>query len=449
MKRLAKSFVLASAALLLSGTAYSQSPAAPAHFDMTPEADLREVLAPPPADATTADAVAAPAAPKPDLVRYLLPEASVRLAGENDRRDYHIYLTAAQAAASATLQLGYINALVAAPETSRLRVEINGTTVANTPVGSSSSVATVSAQVPQGVLQPGFNLVTIRADQRHRTDCSVESTYELWSDISGADTFLAFSGQRVGLLSRLDDMAAAGWGADGQSSLRLVMPERTAIENGLVAAQVVQDLALNIRNDHLRVTFGNQLPLTAEAGALTVFVGTASAMPEQFASLAAEARNGPVAAFATDAANTLVLSGPNWAGVEKAMESVRTIAAQYPPVGNAIPPRAAHALPVPILESETTTSFSSMGVAGTSFNGRRYRTSFDFGLPADFYANKYGQAEINLRAAYSGEVLPGSQIDVYVNGQIASVTPILRTNDALRDLSIKVPMTGLKSSHPC
>jgi hypothetical protein len=423
--------------IAMSGTAYAQT----AHFDMSPEAQLAPAAQ---AASEPAPETSAPVVALPDLTRHLLPAGTVRLTGENDSRNYQIYLTAAQAAAPAKLQLGYINALVVAPESSRIRAEINGVTIINTAPASSAAVAEIAAEIPKGTLRAGFNQVSIRADHRHRTDCSIGSTYELWSEINGSRTFLSFSGSRVGALSRLDDIAAVGWDGAGTTTIRLVMPDRTAVENGVVAADLVQAIALNLRAVNAQVEIADRLSTGPEAGVLNVLLAPAHALPPTTGALRDEAADGPLAAFAPGLPGTLVLSGPDWTHVQQAIEDLRVVAAQYPQFEGSLPPRADRARPVPVLEGAGTTLFSQFGIDSFSFNGRRYRSEFDFALPADFYANKYGQAQIRLSAAYSGEVLPGSQIDVFVNGQIASVTPIYRTDGALRDLPIKVPMASFR-----
>ena len=426
--------------LLLPLLLIAPASAQPLPFDMSPEADLRIVS---PAAAGAGD-LAVPVPPAPELLRYLIPEQSVRLVGENDRRGYEIYLTAAQAAAPASLHLGYLNALVVAPEASRLRVEINRTTVLNTPISSSAKTGEVVVEVPDGVLQPGFNTVMIRADQRHRTDCNVGSTYELWSNLDNATTYLALGGERVGVLSRLDDMAAVGVNDQGTTTIRLIMPQRSGLEAGPLVADLVQALARNLRTPNPVVEFATSVSGNAAPGVLNVVVATSTALPSAAGALAAEAVIGPVAAFVPDSANTLVLSGPDWNTIEAAVESVRVISQQYPQYENMLPPRADHMLPVPMLTGASTVTLESLGVDAFSFNGRRFQTSFDIALPADFYADRYGQAELRLNAAYSRDVQPGSQIEIFVNGQIASVTPILRTDDALRDLQIKIPMVGFR-----
>ena len=66
-------------------------------------------------------------------------------------------------------------------------------------------------------------------------------------------------------------------------------------------------------------------------------------------------------------------------------------------------------------------------------------------LPSDFYASAYGQATLLLDAAYSGEVLPGSHLDVFVNDQITATAPITTSGgEILRHLPIRLLMTHFK-----
>ncbi len=108
-------------------------------------------------------------------------------------------------------------------------------------------------------------------------------------------------------------------------------------------------------------------------------------------------------------------------------------------------PRLDLPYPLPMMEEGTTASLASLGTDRLEFNGRRFTTTMQFELPADFYAYRYGELELVLEAAYSRDVLPGSEIDIYTNGQIASATPMLRTEGGLlKDTRIRIPMTNLR-----
>ena len=79
------------------------------------------------------------------------------------------------------------------------------------------------------------------------------------------------------------------------------------------------------------------------------------------------------------------------------------------------------------------------------FSGSAIPSRFYIGLPGDFYSDAYGEATLYLDAAYTGDVLPGSHIDVYANGFIAANVPLTSADgDILQHLPIKVAMTHLR-----
>ncbi len=138
-------------------------------------------------------ATATPAAA--EFRRYVVPFADLRLEGEYDRRSWSIYLTPEQAAAPAKFNFAYQNAVVVAPEASQLTIFLNNRAIGQQQIGSPDNASAISFDVPRGLLQPGANLVTFEVTQRHRTDCNIQSTYELWSDIDPAKTYLSFAEQ--------------------------------------------------------------------------------------------------------------------------------------------------------------------------------------------------------------------------------------------------------------
>ncbi|WP_353622786.1 cellulose biosynthesis cyclic di-GMP-binding regulatory protein BcsB [Aliirhizobium terrae] len=90
-------------------------------------------------------------------------------------------------------------------------------------------------------------------------------------------------------------------------------------------------------------------------------------------------------------------------------------------------------------------SLSELGVDNVEFAGRRIRTNFNIGVPADFYANAYGEATLLLDAAFAESVLPGSHFDIYVNGNIASTMPITSPEGGiLRHMPIRVTLRHFK-----
>lgn len=416
--------------------------AQPAPFDMTPESGLR--TAPPPPYSTPGNAQPIPAQPvvAQRFEHYVLPSGDFRLTGEESRQANLVYLTKAQAEAPARLQLSYINAVVVAPEISQLAIRINGTELVRNAIASSSAPSMIAIDVPAGLLREGANRIEFSASQRHRTDCTVSSTYELWTEIDSGTALLSFEGRDVGQIRQLSDLAAIGVDADGATTIRLITPDLDDPEATHIAIELAQKLALALRVPNLHVERATNLSEAYAPGTLDVVLGPVAGLPGTLAQYGGQAGAGPIAALLTlpSQANTLLVSGPDWAGVAQATDAILAAA----PI-SAERPRIDLPDAIPTLLGGQSLFLSDLGVPTTEFNGRRYTALFQFELPPDFYANLYGEAELVLDAAYSSDVLPGSEIDIFTNGQIASATPLLRTDGGLfRDTVIRLPMKNLR-----
>ncbi|MGV3575353.1 MAG: cellulose biosynthesis cyclic di-GMP-binding regulatory protein BcsB [Devosia sp.] len=412
--------------------------AQPAPFDMSPESD--RVVVPVP-EAPSAPVEVAPVAP-PAFSRFIVPGASLRLVGEEAKQGVVVYLTAAQAAAPATLNFSLLNALVVAPEISSLRVRINQTEIAATPIASSSGATPVSIEVPAGVLRPGANIVDFRATQRHRTDCTVESTYQLWTEIAGNSAQLVFEGENLERIAQLTDIGAVGVDETGNTTLRIIAPDLADPVAQAAALHLVQQIGLALRTPKLSVVLADAPSEERLPGVLDVAIMPAAELPAEFQMAQAQASAGPLAAMLPmpSGANTLVVSGPNWDTILRAGDALASAAPVSPER-----PRFDLPSPLPLMQGGASANLASLGVDRLEFNGRRYTTQLQFELPADFYAYRYGELELVLDAAYSSDVLPGSEIDIYTNGEIASATPLLRTDGGtLKNTRIRIPMTNLR-----
>ena len=146
------------------------------------------------------------------------------LPGEYARRSWSIFLTPEQAAAKATLRLGYQNAIIVAPEASRLTLAINGDRLVDAPIASPERNSSLTVEIPAGTLHAGLNDLELTASQRHRTDCSIESTYELWTQIDPAETYLSLEAAASLRWKRVDDIRAIGADDEGATTFNLIVP---------------------------------------------------------------------------------------------------------------------------------------------------------------------------------------------------------------------------------
>ena len=141
-----------------------------------------------------------------------------------------------------------------------------------------------------------------------------------------------------------------------------------------------------------------------------------------------EAATRPWIGFAVDrrlGSAILIASGPSQAEVESAIEALAGPTERPPGVPrtevDTITWRAPDA---PLIVGERSVRLANLDIGTQEFSGRRFRTEFSVALPADFYAEFYGEAVLYLDAAYGPMVRPGSRFDVYVNGRITATLPL-------------------------
>ncbi|MBY5552846.1 cellulose biosynthesis cyclic di-GMP-binding regulatory protein BcsB [Rhizobium leguminosarum] len=480
--------IVAASLLLLNASAFAQAQTAP--FDMSgerpPGASVTPRLAPPaaaapvpvtppvsviPAPATSAAPVPPPIAvqpqptapapqaaamantaapPRPGVVRrFVVPFSKLGLGGEYDRRSWSVYLTPEQAAAKASFTFSYQNSIVVAPEPSALTVYLNNRPIGQQRVGSPDGSSAVTFEVPPGLLQPGANLVTFEADQRHRTDCSIQSTYELWSNIDPAGTYLSFAGRDAAELSSADAIRAIGVDGAGKTEFDIVVPALEQPGTTKPLLRLAQGLSVLSSMPNQIFAFSTASLPAGGAGKLSVLVGTAAELRPLFPGLPPGAESAALAAFATDPRSgspVLLISGPSWQAVSSAIDTLVAPTDRSSDVRRDVLTTERWSAPnAPLVFSDTNIALSQLGVKTTEFSGRRLRTSFNIAVPADFYANAYGEAKVLLDAAYTDNVMPGSHIDIYVNDNIASTVPITTTSGGiLRHLPIRVTMRHFK-----
>ena len=442
--------ILAALALPLlaaAGQAQQQPPAAgPAPFLIDPSQKPKPKPAPEPARPSTP---AAPAAATPvGAAKPLLPAPRVTLEGESDSRSWAFYLTQDQAAAETSLDIAFQNALVVMPEASRLTVRVNGERVTEQPIASSDRMARVSVPLRKGLLRPGQNTIAFEAVQRHRTDCTLGSTYELWTRIDGAGTRLSFKGDARQFRYRgIDDLPAIGGDEGGQTVINIVAPSASRAIAGNTILAVAQGVALRGRYGQVEVRVLERPPERLRPGALTVVVGTSNELRDLLGTLPEEAATRGFIGFAANSKlgpATLLVTGQGWPDIEATVAKVLTEPVSRPTNMNRTSMDTAswHMPDAPYVADRRVLRFADLGIPTQESTGRRLRVRALMAMPGDFYANAYGEATLYLDGAYSEEVLPGqSRIEIFVNGNVAATVPLNTTNGGLfQQFPITVPL---------
>ncbi len=166
----------------------------------------------------------------------------LRFEGETSAKTWPIYVTAAEARTRARVHIGFTHAISVMPEASSLSISVNDVPIAQTPIAAATDPGALDVELPRGLLTPGYNSLRIAVSQRHRVDCSMEATYELWTQVDPASSGLAFPGVSDPHIEVLDDLAAISPDASGAVTIRLVLPDgadAAAVDNAMRAVEAV------------------------------------------------------------------------------------------------------------------------------------------------------------------------------------------------------------------
>lgn len=433
-----------------------QAPAQPMPPRAAPAAPTQSPVTAAPPATTHAPDQAVPAQPKPAPAvsaqsrrRYLVPARRLVLEGEEAERNWSIYLEDDEATGAAELQVSFQNAVVVAPEASSLKVFINGNLLINESIAAADAPRPVKVAVPAGLLQPGGNRIRMLAVQRHRTDCDIRSTYDLWTEIDPAQTFLLVDGHRTTPDSIQESVRAIGVDATGHSQFQIWMPALGQTNAASAVLRLSQGLALMAAMPNLSFHFSATDTPTPGRGQLGLIIGTWSELQPLFPTLPETARQAAIASVLPgqgENGETLLVSGPTWDSIRNAVDTIiGTVDVQDGTHQDVMTTQRWQAPDAPLLLGGENIPLSQLGLETVEFSGRRLRMAFTIAVPSDFYANAYGEATLLLDAAFTDEVRPGSHIDVFVNGNIASTLPIKATQGGIfNQLPVKVPLRHIR-----
>lgn len=379
--------------------------------------------------------------------RPIVPFRTLRLDGEIAYRTWSVFLSAAEAARGGTLSIAFTNSVLVLPEASRLRVFLNGRQIAQTAIDSPDRTKVIALPVSSDVLRAGENAIRIEAEMRHRIDCSINATYELWTRIDTRLTGFTFAGDRIPLVN-LNDLPAVGVGPNGATRLRVIQRDPGQSGNIDRMLRVVQSASLRGRFvQPLVEVVGNSGEYQPGAGVLNIAIGVYDDVRSLSPGVPAAASTGPVTALidTPELGPTVIITGPNERAIDLAL--ARFDAPEEP---GAVQPAIAATPPWLVpgsvrVNGPRTVTLRQAGVETLNFSGRRFATDFSVTLPPDFYAAAYGEARLLLDAAYSADVLPGSRLSVYVNGVLSTAISFTSSSgQVLDDFPITLVMQNFR-----
>lgn len=414
----------------------TQSGSAPAQ-DGPPAAFAIARTAPAPAQATAQAMRTDGLAPLPANA------ADLTFNGESARREFPVYVMAAETALPARLVLAYQSTVSVMPESSAMQVFVNDVPVGGARLGTGGAEPLV-IDLDAGILQPGYNQVRIVVDQHHRVDCSVAGTYELWTSIDPARSGLQFPGARTGV-ENLDDLAAlVRLGAGGGVAIHNALSAGVSGQEVDRAIGAIQSAILLGDFADARIDFGP----SSGAATLDVIVGTPSSLPD--APSAWLAGNTALAGLTFEpAAGTaparLVVMGSNADELDRNLAALASAAQSRKPAGTIPGIRALAGERGARIAGGEVLTLRDLGMTSRQFAGRFYREEVGFHLPADFYAADYADASFTLNAGYAAGLAQDAQLVVRANKRVVATVALSSTKRGIiENQKLRLPLSALR-----
>ncbi|MBV9702998.1 MAG: cellulose biosynthesis cyclic di-GMP-binding regulatory protein BcsB, partial [Methylobacteriaceae bacterium] len=391
-------------------------------------------------------AVAAPAFASQRSARLLRIGADarqLRFEGETVSKAWPMFVTVAQAKTHARMRLAYTNAVSVMAEASKLTLSINDVTVAETQIAAPNGPGVLNVDLPSGLLEPGYNALRISVQQRHKVDCSIGATYELWTQVDPAATGLIFPDAGDIQAAELDDLRAISPDEAGATPIRAVLPPDAGPSSVERTLRAVGRLAL--RGGFVRPVVDVATEPGTQPG-LAVIVGTTEELRKARRDLTI-AENEPVVVKPGSAPGQIevVVAGQTDADVDRAIESLWSPASPQQVGGTPAGMEALVAAGGYRVNAASTIRLRDLGVHSEEFTGRLFRTTFDIVMPPDFFSAEYGKASLRVDAGYAQGLDPRSQILVRVNDRdAASLSLPNRGGDIFRKRTIAMSLADLR-----
>lgn len=336
--------------------------------------------------------------------------------GESQKRTIVFVAQAAQTAGINNLLLNLQSAISDAPESSRLTVALNDQQLGTMPLRAGDPY-TLRLQVPPGLIQPGYNALTVTVDQAHRVDCSVDATYELWTRInpqlSGIEYVASIPAQ-----NSFNDLLGMVRMDGGSTDIRgLIAPGASGPDRDRLL-KTIQALSIAAGLDRPKVAFASS---SGTGPGIDVAVGSQRGIGDLLAThgITTGLRQGINVLRDPNGRIVLAVIGEDAADIDRQIDTLGSYASQATTGAPAGIAALAQLRGTPLGAGEKV-SFSALGFDDRTFSGRLFKQSMQFRMPADFYPADYARAGIHLDALYARGLTNGAQLLVKLNGKTVS-----------------------------
>lgn len=342
----------------------------------------------------------------------------------------------------AVLTFSYVNSTALLRENSRLIVELNAHPLAQVVLEAQAPEGKVSLRLPANLLTPGYNDLTFKVTQHYVLDCEDPTAPELWTTLKLDEAYLDWTVSLKPVSLRLSALPTVVFDPVNPRPEKVHIVVASSSRDDAKRA-VLAASAVALRFAYRSMTFSVSDEL--EAGRDNVVVGS----PEFLSRILGSSAPTPDGAYlevchmpnpigkdgasseTLDVKHALILvSGPNDAAVEKAVQALAFLSFPFPdsaftlvqdvaqPVMNQYEARG-------MLQLDRTYTFQDLGFRSVTFQGHRPAPSIlRFRLPSDILIKPHKYATLSLHVAYSAGMREDSVLALFYNGKFFASIPL-------------------------
>ncbi len=363
--------------------------------------------------------------------------------GEFAAKNMSFFALPDDAAGAARLVLTMQTAISAAPEQSTMRIFVNGNDVGTAQLVSGDKYR-IDLALPTGVVQPGYNSVAFIVQQKHRVDCSIEATYELWTQIEPESSGFIFAHPSASSPSFVDLLTVSGL-KNGRTPIKGLVLEGASMSEMDQEMSVIQALTILGNFDHPYIEFGKE---PGAGPGIDVIVGTPGVIKGLTQKDPKWSNIGRKIAVDIDPKTqrrTLMVSGDSQEQILANVRDLVALASTDKPVGTAQGLRALENQKGKLMTPGTRVSLSELGFVAQPFAGRRLVSSVNFSMPSDFYPGDYANMIFHVNALYAAGLAKNAVLTVKANDKIVANIPLSSSKaGAIEDQRLPIPLSVLR-----
>ncbi|MCY0094909.1 cellulose biosynthesis cyclic di-GMP-binding regulatory protein BcsB [Hoeflea ulvae] len=362
--------------------------------------------------------------------------------GESNFREFTFYALPEETAGENKLILTLQSAISNTPDQSRMAVYVNDVEIGTVPLAGEKR--TIALPVNPGLIQPGFNSVTLLVDQFHRVDCSVAATYELWTQIDPQMSGFSFS-SRPKSMGGIADLASIAGTDNGKTQITALYPAGSSMKTADMLVETINAMSIAAHFDHPDVSF-NTVP--GKGPGIDVAIGTPQMVRSLFGDDPALSAAGPgiyVTGSEEGERMRLVIAGRSTEEIGAHIAAFRAQLSQGRDVGTPQGLRALRKLEGLELQPSSNVSFSDLGIDLRSFTGRYFQQSVNFRMPNDFYPGDYGKAQVRLNALYAAGLSKGAELLIKLNDfTVSRISLGASRNGLISEQQLPIPFSAFR-----